>query len=532
MHGFKGPIIFTTDRCCDEREFYEGKRNEKKRPIFDSFAPIHSFVPESKEEIEEAISHENDNESSTEAGGEVPKGYKIVTYLDVPSKPITFSTRVIADATANDIVSKCDENNWNVVSIDSEWTLGHKEEPDIIQVTTRDLETYIFEKPFPNGLKTLLESTTILKVASKISSDRSKLAKAGITLRNYESLQNMAKARGVVPMATVGLSHLCNTLFGYGIQKDNKLRLSNWRSPSKSDEQIRYAAIDACAQMMCYLKMEAMPYVNAGITPPPSIDDLNKGDQVLLYTPNKSVVVAVATYISRQEVETPFGIKKEKDYVVVSLIEAKRPSALVPKMNDKTLQELQESGNGNSIIWSVKHLRKLSAGPTPTVDFAIHTQKVLEPDLGDANDEPIPPPAEPPADIMNCNGDCDGDCDCCDGDCCDCCGDEQDMPPACRKRCGKSEEPENNEQDTPPVSYPLHEETHTKQDIEHIFIRFGRVLSKSHGARHPPGYGTAVHNAITNVVHEVNHVSIYEGETPSITTKISICHLRERICIT
>ena len=192
LHGFKGPIIFTTDRCCDERGFYEGKRNGKEEPIFDSFAPIHSFVPESKEEMEHAPNRDKETVSSTEADEATPEGYKSVQYLDVPSKPVTFSTRAVADATANDIIAKCEEKNWKVLSIDSEWVVGPKEGPDIIQVTTRDLETYIFEKPFPKGLKTLLESTEILKVASRISADRSKLEQIGITLRNYGSLQQMA----------------------------------------------------------------------------------------------------------------------------------------------------------------------------------------------------------------------------------------------------------------------------------------------------------------------------------------------------
>jgi hypothetical protein len=37
LHGFQGPLAFTTDRCCDERETIAGNNNAEQKPIFASF---------------------------------------------------------------------------------------------------------------------------------------------------------------------------------------------------------------------------------------------------------------------------------------------------------------------------------------------------------------------------------------------------------------------------------------------------------------------------------------------------------------
>jgi len=53
---------------------------------------------------------------------------------------------------------------------------------DIIQIGLPNFETYIFKKPFPRGLVTLLETDRIKKVASKIPQIEQSYAKLRLHL--------------------------------------------------------------------------------------------------------------------------------------------------------------------------------------------------------------------------------------------------------------------------------------------------------------------------------------------------------------
>jgi ribonuclease D len=103
-----------------------------------------------------------------------------------------------------------------------------------------DSRTYLFHKTvFPPSLKILIESETIKKVANQISSDKSKLNEIGITLAGAVELGWLAKERGIVNRRNPNLEELVEKLFDCRINKDGKIRLSDWSNQELSKQQIQ-----------------------------------------------------------------------------------------------------------------------------------------------------------------------------------------------------------------------------------------------------------------------------------------------------
>ncbi len=484
LHGFRGPIIFTTDRCCQERSFYEGTNNRGQSPIF------HSFVPETPgQQNDEGTSRRQEDSSGV-----------VTKYLTLNKPPQRFSTDEVANATANGIIAQCEAKNWTVVSLDSEWARGNKYGPDVIQITTEGLETYIFEKPprggsFPAGLKKLLESDAIKKVAASISADRTKLAEAGIKLAGEINLQTMAKERGVVETATVGLAAIFKKLFdGIELEKDEHIRISQWDKRPLTDEQVSYAALDSYSQMLCYLKMSAMDHVDAKLTKAPTVSELRQGSRVLLYTRNLSAVVADGIFIGPAQIPNqifPGRFGTDKKFMVVRVENIRRPGAKIERNGNKSFDEVCREQSSTScdndadrdrdedtlvVQWPIAAMRPLP-DDKPSASFNVSIQwreQALPEEQGYSNndDEDILAAEANPPDGTSLIGD-DGDCD----------NDNNDADESENNTCDRpSNDPLHVHQKSP---YFLWTSGHTKQDIEHIFIRFSKVLSKQHGAFGP-----------------------------------------------
>jgi hypothetical protein len=449
LHGFKGPILFTTDRCCQERSFYEGKNNGEEKPIF------HSFIPETAEEQASTKAVEG---ATKEQDGINPREYD--EFLALNRRPICFTSIDVAEASANDIITICEQNRWDVLSLDSEWTRGLRSGPDVIQICTQDLTTYIFQKPFPRGLPTLLESTAIRKVASKISADRSKLAEIGIKMEGELNLQSMAKDRGVVPAATVGLCEIFSKLLeAFLVDKNPKVRLSNWHSRNLSEGQLDYAAVDAYAQILCYLKMRGIAHVDPKEAEKPSSSELSHGDQLLLYKPNLSAVIAQATFVGVWRTKTIFDqlLVDEPTCAKVQITIVRRPGAKVATMNNKTFDEIGKGENEEPLEmkWKLSQACKLVSA-MPLQDLNITTEKrpraapttaTIDYDIGDERTAE----AIPPLDFDE---------------------DDEDEATSLVAR-------QHLPADFLDVLQKAGDKSgHTKEDILHVFLRFGRTISK------------------------------------------------------
>jgi ribonuclease D len=145
---------------------------------------------------------------------------------------------------------KRQNNGWHTIGFDSEWVAGTKTGPAVITLATPDGATYYFAKEaFNNSLWNLLGSNTIKKVANRISADISKLKEIGKVVKGVIELGHEAANRGLVEHRNPGLEELVPLLFHSFINKDPKLRISNWSVKDPSNAQIEYAVVDAYAHL-------------------------------------------------------------------------------------------------------------------------------------------------------------------------------------------------------------------------------------------------------------------------------------------
>ena len=436
LHGFEGPIFFTTDRCCDERSFFEGAASNEKCPIFDSFCGL--------------ASHD----------GEVDTHSITINQVRLPKPAVYIENTDVANVTASQIINTCN----GVVSYDSEWCIGRgNQKPQTIQIGLANGNTYIFKvgsfRTFPCNLRQLLESENIKKVGCCLGSDSSRLRNLDppIALNGRMELARLAKNRGLIGRAQCSLSDLVMILFHCEVEKTSELRLSDW-SQSLSEQQITYAAIDAYASMQCYLKLMAMPYVDPSEVPKPRLDDLREGTKILLYPPNNRLeVVATGTVTGRHCFERsrlPGMIVSSTSSIMVEVRKGdiKQPSVIVPCFDNcqsrRSFHDILQDDSGAEcdiiqLPWKISQVRIMPENVLTQVEIAYEQLTVEVPDLEEPADSVDPCPIE--HENLESTGNAPVD--------------------ESRASIGDSK-----------GIY-----TRVKQDILHIFLRFQHVLSRNHG---------------------------------------------------
>jgi hypothetical protein len=440
LHGFQGPLVFTTDRCCDERETIAGNNNAEQKPVFASFEKANKDA-------------NNANNANVTMDTSEDGNFIQVKEIDLPSPPVRPSSKDTAEVTVSEIIRECEVKNWDTIAIDSEWNRGTKTGPEVFTIATPDSRTYLFHKSvFPPSLKILLESETIKKVANRISSDKSKLKEIGINLAGAVELGWLAKERGIVNRRNPNLEELVEKLFDCGIDKDGRIRLSDWSKQDLSKQQIQYAAIDVYAHMFCYLKLLSMPFLDPTKVKAPKMSELKNGESVLLYTKNHQAVVASAVFVVGQSTKTLFGTTGHSTSIAtvrVAQDDVRILSAVVRERGSMSLAQLlqeedvveEEATGFIEIPWKLKDLRVSTTSIEPQEQISVVTKMVSIPapstdddaDDGTASAEPVDPTNSSLGDM--------------------------------------EEDPEHDRY--------FHKGV--KQDIEHIFLRFARVLTKGHG---------------------------------------------------
>ncbi len=130
--------------------------------------------------------------------------------------------------------------------------------PHLIQLAT-DERAYLF--PVSTGrcspvLKTILESTEVIKVGMGLGNDRSALkSRLGIELKAVVDLGETLRGHGegrIGHRGTVGAKVAVAHFFGQRLQKSKKVGTSNWASRRLSESQLRYAANDAHVALRIY----------------------------------------------------------------------------------------------------------------------------------------------------------------------------------------------------------------------------------------------------------------------------------------
>jgi hypothetical protein len=120
LHGFQGPVVFTTDRCCDERETIAGNNNTEKKPIFSSFEKANK-----------------DNSVTVDASED--ENFIQRKEIDLPSPPVRPTGKETAEVAVCEIIRECEAKDWDTIAIDSERNRGTRTGPEALTMTTPNL---------------------------------------------------------------------------------------------------------------------------------------------------------------------------------------------------------------------------------------------------------------------------------------------------------------------------------------------------------------------------------------------------------
>ena len=125
--------------------------------------------------------------------------------------------------------------------------------PHLIQLAT-ETRAYLFplvQWPSSRELKTILESTHVLKVGFGLGNDRSALkSRLGIELANVLDLGEVLRGQG--HRGTVGAKVAVAHFFGQRLHKSKSVGTSNWANPRLAERQLLYAANDAHVALQVY----------------------------------------------------------------------------------------------------------------------------------------------------------------------------------------------------------------------------------------------------------------------------------------
>ncbi|CAG2056043.1 unnamed protein product, partial [Timema podura] len=111
----------------------------------------------------------------------------------------------------------------------------------------------------PTQLKELLEDPSILKVGVAPSDDaKYLLADYGVKVRGCLDLRHLAKLHG---NSTGGLGSLAQTTLGVKLDKNWRVRCSDWEAQQLDAQQLDYAAKDALVGIVIFAWLTGNPWV-------------------------------------------------------------------------------------------------------------------------------------------------------------------------------------------------------------------------------------------------------------------------------
>jgi hypothetical protein len=259
MYGHKQPQIFYTDNPTADKQFLEH--------VFPSLTE--NVIPVEK----------------------YPNLKPIDLPCDVQKSPQS-SASGIQEAIAKITVDLNVENSTSqiVVGFDAEWNVdlgqsGNGRPTAIIQIAyqkwvhilqvcdlDKNLQQYSkkismqisqFKGKLPTALLSFLQNPQILKAGRNVTQDLKRLEKeciSHIPFAGAVELAQLAKARGVVSDARVGLADLCAAVLHARLDKSTPLRVStDWDNAQLSPEQIHYAALDAWVSLQIYHRLSQIP---------------------------------------------------------------------------------------------------------------------------------------------------------------------------------------------------------------------------------------------------------------------------------
>ena len=448
IHGFDGPHSATTDRCCQERGFW----NNIFCGMNDDDGTESHILPGDTTEVE------------------------VVQPLYNARVAYTSDITIILVGEISSYLS-AQPSERQVIIVDGEWRIGNTK-MDVLIIGLLSGQVFIFHltsicrhgAAFPLVLKTLLEDSNVRKVGNRIKqADVKKLEGWGVEMKSVVELGHLTQARGLSPTKAPSLESICNKLYP-GVVMEGKdtsngptPRISNWGNAPLSTDQLAYANCDGYTTVVLYKR--TMQFMDPRAEGKIRRREVDVGSEVVLYLPG--LKMRVGRGIIR-------GTRDNNKYVIVEidLDAADCKSAMVHVVNEddsietetKSILSLRSAlSDGDSSVvrirWELIYCRRRRdpVGDNNPVEISTYTkQVVIENDEGE--DEELR--------AQNYDGDNEAN----DG----------------YESGSSSSDGENDVRTRLPrnLRRRLHRfrKERVKNDVEHIFLRFQKVLSKEHGA--------------------------------------------------
>ena len=169
------------------------------------------------------------------------------------------------------------------------------------------------KEKLPTSLVSLFADPTLLFVGRCVQGDISRIGRdfkcTGLMSKvKTIDLGKLARTRDVVQNGTVSLQKLCGVVLGLQLPKLASVRLSRWSARTLSDEQVKYAALDAIVGLRIYQKLLPMPDLTARITSEAATPGV--GVDIVPSTGKMGVLATFAgtgKVVEAREWETPAG---------------------------------------------------------------------------------------------------------------------------------------------------------------------------------------------------------------------------------
>ncbi|KAJ3004701.1 UNVERIFIED_CONTAM: hypothetical protein HDU68_004936 [Siphonaria sp. JEL0065] len=246
--GYAAVELVYTDKCCSDRTFLQSMLEQ----ITPENAPI-SLLP---------LPHD-------------PLSIRLLS-TDHPKEIETALARVVQHIRA------LPDGKMLPIGLDCEWNVGPNGKDGKVRLLQLAIKERLLSDTvktelillivlkdntaWPGYLKEVVESTRTLKIGSRIVAADFKYLHEdfGLRVRSLASsdvcdLAHFCKQKGKVEKANMSLANCCAEVLHHCLDKDEKVRRSNWSTLRLSKAQKEYAARDAWASLLIYLALEGYP---------------------------------------------------------------------------------------------------------------------------------------------------------------------------------------------------------------------------------------------------------------------------------
>lgn len=190
---------------------------------------------------------------------------------------------------------------------------------------------------FPGKLKEIIASKRIRKIGKNVGGDLTRLKRYVSETNGELELGTYCFNRNAISSSRKSLSDICNVILKIHLPKSNDVRLSNWEALELSDQQKRYAALDAYVAIAVYNSVKGMQLVNEYVTKNTPVGTFVG---VFPRSASKTVTAAAFGYIAdsndpeshdfslQNSIFTPL---EKTDMALIKFVKVKRPGLILDK---------------------------------------------------------------------------------------------------------------------------------------------------------------------------------------------------------